>query len=266
MLSKLKSFSLFSDSDIDEFNKIMEQAGYGKKQSNTTIGKLTSLLKPITDKYAELDFETRGKFRDTLMKFSRAYGFVTQLVRIDDKDLFKDYLFASQLLRLLPKSKIDIIDITDKIQLEYASLTETFRGSIGLEKKSGEVKPAGFKPNNIRAKKMDTLERIIAKVNEIYGANFSDADKVAVDSVFKMMMDDKDVVKNLKKYAKDNNPEMFIKSIFPEKFKEILVACYLSQDEAYDKLLNNTEFQKAVMDIMANEFYKTFRKKDDEGN
>ena len=264
LLSKLKSFALFSDNDIDEFNKIMEQAGYGKRQSNTTMGKLTSLLKPITDKYATLDFETRGKFRDTLMKFSRAYSFVTQLVRIDDKDLFKDYLFASQLLRLLPKSKVDIVDITDKIQLEYASLTETFRGSIGLEKKSGEVKPAGFKPNNVRAKKMDTLERIIAKVNEIYGANFSEADKVAVDSVFKMMMDDKDVVKNLKKYAKDNNPEMFIKSIFPEKFKEILVACYLSQDEAYDKLLNNTEFQKAVMDIMANEFYKTLRKKDDD--
>lgn len=113
---------------------------------------------------------------------------------------------------------------------------------------------------------MNTLERIIAKVNDIYGANFSDADKVAVDSVFKMMMDDKDVVKNLKKYAKDNNPEMFIKSIFPEKFKEILVACYLSQDEAYDKLLNNTEFQKAVMDIMASEFYKTLRKKDDGSN
>lgn len=264
LLSKLKSFALFSDNDIDEFNRIMEQAGYGKKQSNTTIGKLTSLFKPIKNKYEELDFETRFKFRDVLMKFSRAYGFVTQLVRINDEELFKDYLFASHLLKVLPKSKRDIIDLTDKIQLEYASLTETFKGSIGLEKKSGEVKPSGFKPNSVRDRKVDTLERIIAKVNEKYGANFSDADKVAVDSVFKMMMGDKDVLENLKKYAKDNNPDMFIKSIFPEKFKEILVACYLSQDEAYDKLLNNEEFQKAVMDIMANEFYKTLRKKKEE--
>ena len=263
LLSKLKSFALFSDNDIDGFNRIMEQAGYGKKQSNTTIGKLTSLFKPIKNKYEELDFETRFKFRDVLMKFSRAYGFVTQLVRINDEELFKDYLFASHLLKVLPKSKRDIIDLTDKIQLEYASLTETFKGSIGLEKKSGEVKPSGFEPNSVRARKVDTLERIIAKVNERYGANFSDADKVAVDSIFKMMMGDKDVLENLKKYAKDNNPEMFIKSIFPEKFKEILVACYLSQDEAYDKLLNNEEFQKAVMDIMANEFYKTLRKKEE---
>lgn len=260
LLSKLKSFSLFSNTDIDNFNKIMETAKDGKKQDENTQGKLTSLFKPIGDKYSELDFETRGRFRDALMKFIRAYGFVTQLVRIADKDLFNDYLFSSQLLRLLPKSKVDIIDITDKIRLEYVNLKETFRGSIELEKKSGEVVPTAFNPNKGHSKKMDTLERIVSKMNDLYGANFSESDKVALDSVYKMMMEDKEVLNNLKKYAKNNNPEMFIKSIFPEKFKEILVACYLSQDQAYDKLLNNNEFQNVVMDIMAKEFYKELKK------
>ena len=74
------------------------------------------------------------------------------------------------------------------------------------------------------------------------------------------MMEDKEVLNNLKKYAKNNNPEMFVKSIFSQKFKEILVACYLSQDQAYDKLLNNNEFQNVVMDIMAKEFYKELKK------
>ncbi len=260
LLSKLKSYSLFSNEDVDRFKEIMEAAKDGKKQDEKTLGKITSLMKPITEKYADLDFETRGRFRDSLMKFVRAYGFVTQLVRIADKDLFKDYLFTSQLLRLLPKSKVDVIDITDKIQLEYVNLKETFRGSIDLERKSGEVKPTEFKPNNVRAKKTDTLERIVSKMNEIYGANFSESDRVALDSVYKMMMNDKEVMDNLRKYVGSNNPEMFIKSIFPEKFKEILVACYLSQDQAYDKLLNNSEFQNAVMDIMAKEFYKTLKK------
>lgn len=266
LLSKVKSYSLFSDNDVDEFNTIMDEAKDGKKQDEKTLGKITSLLKPITEKYSELDFETRTKFRDTLLKFNRAYGFVTQLVRIADKDLFKDYLFTSQLFRLLPKSKVDVIDITDKIRLEYVNLKETFRGSITLEKKSGEVAPTSFKPNKERAKKMDTLERIVSKMNELYGANFSESDKVALDSVYKMMMDDKDVLNNLKKYATDNNPEMFIKSIFPEKFKEILVACYLSQDQAYDKLLNNNEFQNTVMDIMAKEFYKILKKEGKDKN
>lgn len=266
LLSKVKSFSLFSDGDVDEFNKIMENAKDGKKQDEKTLGKITSLIKPITDKYADLDFETKIKFRDILLKFNRAYGFVTQLVRIADKDLFRDYLFTSQLFRLLPKSKVDVIDITDKIRLEYVNLKDTFKGSITLEKKSGEVAPTVFKTNKGRAKKMDTLERIVSKMNDLYGTNFSESDKVALDSVYKMMMDDKDILDNLKKYARDNNPEMFIKSIFPEKFKEILVACYLSQDQAYDKLLNNNEFQNTVMDIMAKEFYKALKKEGKDGN
>lgn len=54
---------------------------------------------------------------------------------------------------------------------------------------------------------------------------------------------------------------MFIKSIFPEKFNQILVQCYLSNDEAFKKLMENQEFQKSVMNIMAQEFYKELREK-----
>lgn len=260
--SKMKSFSMFSDADVDSYIAIMEQAGYGKKQDERTLGRISSLFRPISDKYSEKDFETKTKFRDTVMKFSRAYGFITQLIRIDDKDLFNDYLFASQLLRLLPKSRVDVIDITDKIKLEYAKLKEEFHGAIELQSKAGEVRPTSFTPNRGRAKKTNTLQRIIDKVNQMYGSDFSPADRVALDSVFKMMMDDKEVISNLQRFAKDNNAEMFIRSIFPEKFKEILVKCYLSQDQAYDKLLNNENFQNAVMGIMANEFYRTLKKED----
>ncbi len=262
LLAKVKMYALFSDNDIDEYNKLMDLSKDGKKQDEKLLGKITSLLKTITDKYQELDFDTRTKFRDLLLKFNRTYGFVTQLVRIADKDLFRDYLFTSHLFRLLPKSKTDVIDITDKIRLEYVNLKETFRGQITLEKKSSEVMPTSVNTNKTQTKKLDTLERIVSKMNEIYGTNFSESDKVALDSVYKMMMEDKEVLNNLKKYAKNNNPEMFIKSIFPEKFKEILVACYLSQDQAYEKLLNNNEFQNTVMDIMAKEFYKKLKKGD----
>lgn len=262
LLSKLKSYSLFSDDEVEKFYQTMMSAGENKKQDSKALGIVTSLLKPVADRYAELDFENRGKFRDTVLKFIRSYGFITQLFRIDDKELFKDYLFAYHLIRVLPKSKNDVIDITDKIKLEYASLKETFKGAIALDSQSGEVKPQGFKPNAGKAKKVDTLSRIIEKVNERWGTNFSDGDKVALDSVYNMLICDKEVLGNLKKYANDNNPDMFIKSIFPDKFREILVKCYMSNDEAFEKLLNNEGFQKSVMEIMAQEFYKVLKNGD----
>lgn len=258
---KLKDFMLFSDQEADEFNKIMSEVGDTKKQDSKALGKITSLLKPVVDRYSDLDLDKRNKARDTMLKFTRAYGFITQLVRIDDKELFKDYLFVSHLFRLLPRNKVDIIDITDKIKLEYASLKESFKGAIILDKQAGEVKPQGFKPSITKQKKVDVLSRIVDKVNDRYGEGLSEADKVALTSVSNMLMDDPEIKKNLTRYAQDNNSDMFIKSIFPEKFNQILVQCYLSNDEAFKKLMENQEFQKSVMNIMAQEFYKELREK-----
>lgn len=255
--SKLNEFALFNDEDIDKFYAIMKVNSDKKKQDDSAIGKLVSVMKPAVDNYADLDDDKRLLARDTMMKFIRSYGFVTQLVRINDEDLFKDYLYISHLIRLLPKTQYPVFDLTGKVSLEYAKLKETFKGAIELEKEGGEVVPGkGSKPAK-KSNKTDTLERIVEKVNEKYQDDFSAADKVALDSVFQMLMGDPVVKKKLTEYAKTNDAQMFIKSIFPKEFERVLVECYTKNDDAFQRLLGNDQFQKAVMDIMAKELYKT---------
>ena len=255
--SKLTEFAIFNDEDVDKFYTIMKANSDKKKQDDSAIGKLVSVMKPAVDNYADLDDDKRLLARDTMMKFIRSYGFVTQLVRINDEDLFKDYLYISHLIRLLPKTQYPVFDLTGKVSLEYAKLKETFKGAIELEKEGGEVVPGkGAKPAK-KSNKTDTLERIVEKVNEKYQDDFSAADKVALDSVFQMLMGDPVVKKKLTEYAKTNDAQMFIKSIFPKEFERVLVECYTKNDDAFQRLLGNDQFQKAVMDIMAKELYKT---------
>ena len=73
-----------------------------------------------------------------------------------------------------------------------------------------------------------------------------------------MFMSDKEV-KKFKKYAKDTTPEMFVKSLFPDKFKEIATQCYIDNADSYRKLFSDTEFYQKVMDAMARELYKSLR-------
>lgn len=255
--NKLTEFAIFNDEDVDKFYAIMKVNSDKKKQDDSAIGKLVSVMKPAADNYSELDDDKRLLARDTMMKFIRLYGFVTQLVRINDEDLFKDYLYISHLIRLLPKTQYQIFDLTGKVSLEYAKLKETFKGAIELEKEGVEVVPGkGAKPTK-KSYKTDTLERIVEKVNEKYQDDFSAADKVALDSVFQMLMGDPVVKKKLSEYAKTNDAQMFIKSIFPKEFERVLVECYTKNDDAFQRLLGNDQFQKAVMDIMAKELYKT---------
>ena len=254
---KMNNFMLFSNNDVDAFIKLMDANSGKKKQSSAAIGQITSILKPAVERYEQLEKDKRYLARDTMMKFTRAYAFVTQLVRIDDKDLFKDYLFVSHLVHLLPKSKDERIDITDKIKLEYANLKETYHGAIKLEEGLGSFVAGKESRPMTKEKKINTLDKIIEKVNEDYQGEFGEMDRVALENVYKMMMDDSKVKEKLKNYAKTNDPAMFIKSIFPDEFQRILFNCFMKNDEAYKRLLNNSQFQNTVMNIMAKELYRS---------
>lgn len=258
--TKIRGFMLFSDDDIIAFNKVMSSQG-GKKQDDTAQGKLASILKPIIDRYNELDEKERYVVRDTIRKFNKNYSYITQLIRLHDEELFKEFLFTSHLISLLPKEKREYIDIEDKIKLEYASLKETFKGAITLDKKSVDLKPSGStqaKPT----KKKDTLQSIIDKVNERFDGKFTDSDRVIIEGIYQMFMKDDDV-KKFRKYAKANNTEMFVNSLFPEKFKDIVTKCFLENNDSFEKLFNDPDFYQKVMEAMAKELYKTLRKSED---
>jgi len=69
-----------------------------------------------------------------------------------------------------------------------------------------------------------------------------------------------DEVKKFKQYAKDNNTEMFVNSLFPDKFKAIVTKCFLENNDSFQKLFNDPDFYQKVMDAMARELYKSLRK------
>lgn len=151
------------------------------------------------------------------------------------------------------------MDIEDKIKLEYASLNETFRGAIVLDEKPTILTPTKGLAPKVPNKKTDTLQSIIDKVNERFNGNFTDSDRVIIEGIYQMFMKDSDV-KKFKKYAKDNSTEMFVQSLFPDKFKDIVTQCFLDNNDSFAKLFNDPDFYNKVQESMAAELYKALRK------
>ena len=102
--TKINEYMLYDFAVVDEFYNIMSSQS-GKKQTGTTSGKLSSLLKSVVDKYIELDKDKQFLYRGLIKKFNKAYSFIAQLVRIHDEELFKEYLFRSHLISYLPAEK-----------------------------------------------------------------------------------------------------------------------------------------------------------------
>ena len=215
--------------------------------------------KAAIERFQQLSDDDQDQARDYIRKFNGAYSYVTQLVRLHDRELFNEFQYTSNLVRLLPRGRIEIVDIEDKIRLEYAKLTETFSGQIRLNEKSPVFVPVGSIKPKVPSKKQDTLQNIIDKVNERFEGEFTDADRVIIEGIYQMFMRDSDV-KKFKKYAKDNSTEMFVKSLFPDKFRDIVSQCFFDNNEAFQKLFNDPDFYQKVQEEMAKELYKALRK------
>lgn len=257
--NKIYDYMIYNYDDVDGFNKFMV-SNVGKNQDAAALGRLAGMFRPVIQRYKDLDEDDREASRDYIRRFNRIYSYVTQLVRLHDPELFHEYQYTTHLIKLLPRPNvIDFVDVDDKIRLEYASLTETFAGAIILDEKPPIFVPGESAAPKKNSKKKDTLQSIIDKVNERFSGNFTDADRVIIEGIYQMFMKDTEV-KKFKKYAKDNSTEMFVKSLFPDKFRDIVTQCFLDNNDSFAKLFNDPDFYQKVQDSMAAELYKALRK------
>ena len=51
-----------------------------------------------------------------------------------------------------------------------------------------------------------------------------------------------------------------LRSLFPDKFRDIVTQCFLDNNDSFAKLFNDPEFYQRVQDAMAQELYKALRK------
>lgn len=257
ILTTIKEFHLFNDDDIEKFVKIYNK----REQTERDLGAITSLFKPIIQRFNDLLVEQRAEYKDHIKSFNRFYSYITQIVRLFDKELHKSYLFAEYLYKLLPRKASEKVNLDDKIKLEFASLKETFSGSIELKKTpendNNVLKPTGDKVAKVKSEKIDLLQNIIDKINIMFEGKFEETDRVIVETIYNRIIGSDN--KQLKRQAKTNTAEMFTDSIFPKTFTDTAEDCYHQQAEAFSKLFQNKDFFDKVMKAMGAALYKSLR-------
>jgi len=252
----LRQFNLYNGDDIEKFIKIYYKKG---SQNNTDLGKMISLLKPVTNRYLELSEEKRFEFKKTVRNFNKWYSYIIQIARMFDKDLHKEYMFTAYLEKLLPRATERDIDLEGKLKLEFYNLMETFKGDITLNPTIEDSILENPKKIDVGGKPEDTdelLEEIINKINDRFKGIFNEGDRVIVETIYKKCVKGN---KKLKQYAKKNDSEIFEQSIFPEIFKKVAQDCYSESVSSFSKLFEDKAFYKSVMEEIAKEAYKDLR-------
>lgn len=254
----IQMYQLWTEGDEQRFFDLLQNINKQKDR----LGALSNAFKNTLDRYEELDEEKRFEVRSKIKNFVRFYSYMAQIARTCDKDLYKAYVYADYLYRLLPKNARERIDLNRQIMLANSKISEGETVSIRLGDDQKPIKgenPKAGKPKNDNE---DLLSRIIDKVNIMYQGQFSEADRVIVESIYDKMVST--AKKKLTKQANNTDEKQFEESIFPQIFDEVARGCYVEQMDSFAKLFENSDFYRNVMTQMARVMYDNYKKKETE--
>ena len=250
--NELRGYALYSDNDVDTFAN--EYFSFSK-QDDKAMGRMSSILKPVADRYNKLEPDGRYQFRRLCRSFVKWYGYLSQIVRMFDRELHEEYVFLSYLLGLIPPDQVEMIDLEGKLKLEYYKLQKTYEGSIDLRETATVLVPVNARSVASPEKKLP-LDEIINKINEQYNGTFTDADRVVVSAMKdKLMADEK-----LQTMAKTSDPQIFNDSVFPKFFNLIAQDCYTESQDAFTSLFADQAKYNAVMHALSSVIYRDMRK------
>ena len=242
----LRAFKIYDDADIEKVNEIYFDED--KRKANKIQAAITNALLPIQQKYSALNQEQRYQFRKLCRTFVKWYGYITQITRMFDKQMHKEYIFCSYLAKVVPADPAMPFDLGDRVKLEYYNLEKTYEGSIGLEKEEkGVYEPAKLKKPVKMSETLSPLQQVIEKINQQYMGNFTEGDRVVITTLHEKLKNNK----KLMKAAKTDGRQIFEKNIFPQLFDDAAQEAYVESTETYTKLFEDAGKYRAIMNALA---------------
>ena len=251
---ELRGYKVYSAADVERVAGIYFDPN--AKRTDSVQAQVTSALKPAADAYNTLNADQRYEFRRTIRKFVKWYNYISQIVRIFDKDLHKEYVLCSYLAHLLPEDPKQVWMLNDRVRLEYYRLEKTYEGSIELQEHPTELKTGTRKGAGGGKERKSPLEEIIEKVNEYYKGEFTEGDKVMMENLRRRLNSDP----KLKKSAQQDGQQIFEKNVFPKIFGETAQTSYMEDYQAYQSMFNDAAKYRAIMAAMAEVLYNDLRK------
>ncbi|MEP3836643.1 MAG: DEAD/DEAH box helicase family protein [Algibacter sp.] len=251
--ARLDDFQVYWQEEIDEFANV-----YFHPNTNLNNAKnqkyLYSFTDPSVERFKELETEEKqDEFKKSIRSWTNLYSFLAQIMPFVDAEFEKFYAFAKLLQTRLPKRDLsETFQLSDEVALEYYRLEKIKEGSIDLLKgEEGELSgttEAGLK----RTKEEEALlSEIVSVLNDRFGTEFEEADKLFFDQIEAELMEDE----KLQKQAKANKMDTF-KYAFEDMFMNKLIGRMDQNQDIFEKILEDKMFGDLVKELMMKKIYR----------
>jgi len=240
--SELEQFGIYTTEEVKEFALMFFNPAEKAEKLQPILDRVVNAWRYIADENRQEDF------RSLLQRFIRLYGFVSQLISFEAVELEELYVFAKNLNRKLPKREKRLPnEIREAVDLDSFRIQETFTGGLPLVK--GDSKISGFtngKSQHTEEDK-DLLSNIINALNETYGLNLTDEDKVDIERI-KIKLEENE---ELRAVMNEKNTPENIRYKFDKVVDSILLGFVNTKIDLFKKLTDpavNATFKQKWFD------------------
>jgi type I restriction enzyme R subunit len=227
-LNQVEGFQVYYPQEVEAFANIF----FSPKDD---FEKLQPILEEIAARFVDnLEEEDQAAFKSAASSFVKLYRFLSQIITFTDVELEKVYVFLTALIKKLPYAKTSLpLDVVNDVELDSYKIQHKYTTQLKLESADGEqegMNPSGAMGGN--DDELDFLTKIIKVLNETYGIELTNEDKVE----FKRMKENIYSNAELMSFFNKGNSKDNIKDKFSEEVDSELLNFIDKKLDFYNKM------------------------------
>ena len=236
---EVRGFKFFTDFEVNGF--------IDEYFAGATPDKLNHAIDGVVSRIQEenLTEEEMESFKTTVFDYLKKYAFISQIVTFEDPQLEKLYIFLKFLIKKLPRRENPLpYEVLEAIDMATYRIEKTGEKNVELENTEGVIDPmSSGGSKSVTEDERDALSKIIKEINERYGTNFTDTDRVILNDLSKRLLDS-EVLRG----SVENNSKDSAKLKFDQLFQDELVGVLDNHFSLYQKLDQSPELKKFVQE------------------
>ena len=249
---KLLDYQVFDQSDVEIFVKAWKK---GELQP-----KLHNILSRVVNEFKQKGKEKQIEFKKTLRRYQSIYSFLSQLMPFSDVNLEKMYIFNKFLIKKLPTINNPLpYNVLQDVDMDSYKIVKKGEEEVKLYTE-GELGPMTETVGGSQTDTYEKLSKIIKELNDAFGTEFKDDDKVFLGRVKDNLLENRELLNKM-----ENNPKENVKVVFDGYFDKEMDKLLNNNMKLYKKVTDNEKFREKLKSALFDLVYFEYNKQSKNG-